>query len=389
MKTTSYGKQTINNNDIKEVIRVLKSDFLTQGPKVSQFEKKLSNYFGSKYCSAVSSGTAALHLAGKALKWGKDDIVITTPNTFIASANAILYCDAQPELVDIEKERYNMDCNKLEETIQNLRKKNKRVNSVIAVDYAGHPCDWVSLRYLADKYQFNLINDNCHALGAKYKNSHKYAIKYADIVTQSYHPVKNITTGEGGAIFTKDQKTDKFIKSLRTHGVIKSKKIEKQHGSWFYKMENLGYNYRLTDFQAALGISQLNRIDEFVKKRNKIADYYNSILSNFSFLKVPSIADDVYHAFHIYPLQINFSKLKINKKIFFEKIKEKKINLQVHYIPIHLQPYYKKNFKINKRQLGNSVKFYKNECSLPIYPELNMKNIKKICDIIINEIKKY
>ena len=206
----SYGKQSIDKEDIKAIVDVLNSDWLTQGPSVNHFEKSLCDYFGSKYSCVVSNGTAALHLAGLALGWNEDDIIITTPLTFLATVNSIVYCGATPTFVDIDEKTFTIDPNKLEDKIKELESSGKNVKAVIAVDFAGHPCDWKSLRFLANKHDFKLINDNCHAMGAEYFNEKEYATRYADIVTQSYHPVKHITTGEGGSILTNNSDIPKF-----------------------------------------------------------------------------------------------------------------------------------------------------------------------------------
>ena len=271
----NYGKHYLDSKDINEVIKVLKTDFITQGSKINEFENLLKKKFGAKFCTAVSSGTSALHLAGLALKWKEGDIVLTSPISFLASANCILYSNATPDFVDIDKSTYTLDPEKVEIKIHYYRKKGKKIKSIIGIDYAGHPCDWESLRYLANKYNISLINDNCHALGSSYKGNITYAVKYADIVTHSYHPVKAITTGEGGSVLSNDNKIDSFIKMCRNHGIERNEKLKSKQGLWYYKMNNLGYNYRITDFQCALGISQLSKIDKFIKKRNLIALNYN------------------------------------------------------------------------------------------------------------------
>ena len=274
----SYGKHTIDQSDIKAVIDVLKSDFLTQGPVVESFESELINSFGPGYCTAVSNGTAALHIVGMALGWGSEDIVLTSPLTFLATSNAVLYCGATPDFCDINFKDYTIDPIKLEEKIISYKKRGKKVRAIIGVDFAGHPCNWKDLRKIADTYDINLVNDNCHAIGASYKKKLNYALKYADAVTHSYHPVKPFTTGEGGAILTKNKKLDSKIKELRSHGVVRDQNKMKMEGSWFYEMNSLGYNYRLTDIQAALGLSQLRRLDKFILKRRKIASFYDKSL---------------------------------------------------------------------------------------------------------------
>tara|TARA_B110000014_G_C20069792_1_gene557811 strand:- start:155 stop:1297 length:1143 start_codon:yes stop_codon:yes gene_type:complete len=374
----NYGKQFIDTADINAVVKVLKSSWLTQGPEVKKFEKKLNTFFGSKYSCVVSNGTAALHLTGLALGWKKGDIVLTSALTFLASANCILYSGAKPELIDINVSNYNIDIDKLE---KKLKKISKKVVAIVATDYAGHPCNWIKLKKIAEKYKIKLINDNCHALGAKINKNKKYAIKYADIVTQSYHPVKHVTTGEGGAILSNDKKLIEKVKILRSHGVIKKKRFD----PWYYEMQKLGYNYRLSDLQCALGISQLNKISKFIKRRREIAEIYNKAFSNDLRFKIPSIEKNYTHSYHLYPLQIKFKNLKITKKFLFKKMLKEKINLQVHYIPLHIQPYYKKNFNLKIGDFPSAEIFYKQEVSLPIYYSLKNNEINKV----IKCIKKY
>ncbi len=384
----SYGKQSIDQSDLDSVIEVLKSDWLTQGPAVDKFEEELNNYFGSSYCSVVSNGTAALHLAGLALGWGPDDIIITTPITFLASSNSIIYTGARPEFVDINPKDFTIDVDLLEEKIKKLLSKNKKVKAIIAVDFAGQPCNWIALREIADKFDIKLINDNCHALGASYFDDKKYAIKYADIVTQSFHPVKHITTGEGGAVLTNHSETNDKIKLLRTHGITKSNdKLGKYDGPWYYEMQDLGYNYRITDFQCALGISQLKKLDNFVNKRRDIADVYHRNLSEIDHLSLPFTRSEVKHAYHLYPLQIDFNSQPNSKADFFEKMYQSGINLQVHYIPVHLQPYYQKNYSYKHGDFPIAENFYLNEVSIPIYPNLSESDQQRVIDSIKNNVK--
>ena len=385
----NYGKQFIDKKDINAVVSTLKSDFLTQGPKVQEFERELNKFCGSKFSCAVSSGTAALHLAVIALGVKKNDIVLTTPITFLASANAILYAGAKPVFIDIDEKNYCIDINKLEKQIVNFVKQKKKIKAAIITDFAGHVCDWEKISYLSKKYNFFTINDNCHAFGAKYKNSNKYASKFADIVTLSFHPVKIITTCEGGAVLTNNKIIDNKIRILRTHGVIRNRKLTQTNGHWYYEMIMLGFNYRLSDVQASLGISQLKKINKFLKKRKRLAKFYNDKFKNNSLLKIPHVESYCEHAYHIYPLQINFNKLKINKIKFFSILKKKGYNLQVHYRPIYQQKYYKTNFNYNKNNFPISNNYYKNSLSLPIYYNLKNKTQKKIINIINNLCFKY
>jgi UDP-4-amino-4,6-dideoxy-N-acetyl-beta-L-altrosamine transaminase len=383
----SYGKQAIDQSDIDAVIEVLKGAWLTQGPAVEVFENGLKKYFGAKHVCAVSNGTAALHLAGLALGWKSGDIVITSPLTFLATANCILYAGATPDFVDIDPISYTIDPNKVEKKVKNYRSIGKNVKAIIGIDYAGHPCDWKALREIADKYELQLVNDNCHALGATYLTDKQYAVKYADLVTQSYHPVKHLTTGEGGAVLTNNSDLDEKIRRLRTHGMTKDENIlEENDGPWYYEMHEVGYNYRITDFQCALGSSQLKKLNNFVERRCEIAKRYDGSFSDIDYLKIPKTKNTIEHSYHLYPLQFDFEKLPITKVQFFEKMKKSGINLQVHYIPIHLQPFYMKNYRFKKGGFPISENFYHNEVSLPVYPDLSTKEVTFVVNKILEII---
>ena len=317
----NYGSHYIDKKDLALVVSALKSKSLTTGTYVDNFEKNLNQYFGCKDSAVVSSGTAALHIAGIVLNWKKGDIVITAPNTFVATLNTILYSGATPDLVDIQMNSYSIDLNLLEKRIIYYKNKNKKVKCVIAVDYAGHPCDWKGLKYLSKKYGFQLVNDNCHAMGSKYEGRLDYAAKFADIVTHSYHPVKNFTTGEGGAILSNNSQYIKKAKILRSHGLIYN---NKKNSSRYYDLKTLGYNYRLTDFQCALGISQLKKLPKFIEKRRSISKVYDNSFQKIEFMKVIDEKKNDYSANHLYPLLINFKELKVSKKQFFLRMLKKK-----------------------------------------------------------------
>ena len=388
-KNYSYGKQTIDTADVKSVIQILKSEWLTQGPAVAKFEKELVKYFGGKFASAVANGTAGLHLIAMGLDWKKDDIIITSPITFLASANCAVYVGASVNFCDIDENSYTIDPNKLEEKINFYLSQNKKVKAVVAVDFAGHPCNWSALKLLKDKYNFQLVNDYCHAPGAEYINDKFYAPKYADAVILSFHPVKHITTGEGGAVITNIEALDNKIKTLRTHGMTKDENIlEKQDGPWYYEMHNPGFNYRLTDFQCALGISQLKKFKKFLAKRRQIAKYYNKFFKDDERFIVPAVSKDVKHSYHLYPLQIKFDELNISKKEYFNNLKKKNLFLQVHYVPVHLQPYYRKTFGFKPGDFPVAEKFYERELSIPMYPQLTDKDLNYISKSIIETLDK-
>jgi len=379
-----YGRQTITEQDIASVCSVLRSDWLTQGSKVSEFEQTLCHKFASQYATVVSNGTAALHLVGLALGWQESDIVLTTPLTFLASANCILYAGATPDFVDIDPASYTVDPNQLETKVKLLRSQGKRLKAVVAVDYAGHPCDWETLRQIADQYEFQLVDDACHALGAVYKGQSLGSCRYADVTIFSFHAVKHITTGEGGAVLTNDKALDKHIKLLRSHGVTKdSGQLQKNDGPWHYEMQELGFNYRITDFQCALGISQLKRLDGFIDKRQYIATYYNERFAKINTVITPNVIPNVSHAWHLYPLQVNFDAIRLEKLEFFLKLREKKIGVQVHYFPVHLQPYYQRNFAFQKGDFPVAESFYQKEISLPMHPSLKPEEMEYVANHVI------
>ena len=379
-----YAKHFLDKNDFQSVQRVLKKNNLTQGEYVEKFEKNLKTYFKSNYSIVLTNGTAALHLAIKSLNLKEKSKIITSPITFISTVSSIIMNNHIPDFVDICENNYTLDPNKLEHKI----KKSKKISAVIAVDYAGNPCDWNALKYLSKKYNFYLINDNCHALGAKLNGNKGYAVSFADLVTQSYHPAKNFTTGEGGSVLTKNKKLEDRIRLIRSQSMIKDPKMIKKFGQWNYFVNEVGYNYRLTDIQCALGISQLKKLDSFVKKRQDISKIYNNEFLGLPNIQIPKKLKSNYHSYHLYPLLIDFKNLKINKKSFFEILSKKKINLQVHYIPVYKQSFLKK-FRFEDKNFPVSEKFYSQEVSLPIYYSLKKREQLIVIQNIIQILKKY
>lgn len=390
MRPIPYGKQFVDDSDIRSVVDVLSSDWLTQGPNVCDFERALCQKFESECATVLSSGTASLHLVGLALGWKAGDVVLTTPITFLASANCILYAGAKPDFVDIDACSYTIDVEKLETKLKQYDACGNRVKAVVAVDYAGQPCRWESLRRLADKYEFQLVDDGCHAIGAKYKTVPIGSSKYADATVFSFHPVKHITTGEGGAVLTDNRELDEKIKMLRMHGITKDKSLlEKNDGPWYYEMHELGFNYRITDIQCALGLSQLKKLDRFIKRRRQIAEYYDGVFGEDERFIIPQTTPEAEHAYHLYPLQIKFDDISVVKDVFFQHLRKRKIFCQVHYIPVHLQPYYRRRFGFKEGDFPVSEEFYKREVSIPIYPALEDDQLEYVSAEIFNSMAEY
>jgi len=351
---------------------------------VREFEGSLCRRFESEYATALSSGTAALHLLGLALGWKSGDIVLTSPMTFLASANCILYAGARPDFVDIDPCTYTIDVEKLDAKLKECDAAGRRVKAVVAIDYAGAPCKWQQLRTLADKYGFQLVDDACHAAGAVYQKMPIGSFGYADATVFSFHPVKHITTGEGGAVLTDNSQLDEKIKMLRTHGVTKDESLlERNDGPWYYEMHELGFNYRITDIQCALGLSQLGKLDKFIERRRQIAACYDNIFGDDDRFIVPQTIPEAEHAYHLYPLQIKFDELSIGKDDFFQRLMERNIFCQVHYIPVHLQPYYRRHFGFAEGDFPVSERFYEQEVSIPMYPALTDENVDFVIQMIL------
>ena len=378
--TISYGKQSIDSQDIKRVIKSLKSNYLTQGPAVKEFEKKLSKNFKCKFSTVLSNGSAALYLIGKILGWKAGDVIAVPPITFISSVNSVEHCGAKPLFIDINLNDYCMDPIKLEKEL--VRDKKKRIKAAVITDFGGQPAQWEKFYALKKKYKIILINDNCHAMGSSIKLDKGYATKYADFATLSFHPVKAITTGEGGAILTNNKKMNEKAALLREHGIVR-----KNGRHWDYKVFNLGYNFRLPDLNCALGISQLRKLKKFVERRKKISAIYDNLFSDKEKFIIPKKIKDTVNSYHLYPILINLKKIKKTKEKIIKEFLKNKIKLQVHYIPINTQPFYKKKYGLNKNNYKNSIIFFKSCVSLPIYYDLNDRQInyiKKICKKIFH-----
>lgn len=370
MITIPYGRQDICEADIQAVVDVLRSDYLTQGPIVPAFEISVAKYCGVKHAVAVNSATSALHIACLALGVGKGDIVWTSPISFVASANCALYCGAEVDFVDIDSHTYNISVDYLKEKLAQAEKIGKLPKVVIPVHLAGQSCDMESIRALGNQYGFKIIEDASHAIGAKYKGQPVGNCKYSDITVFSFHPVKIITTGEGGMALTNNSEIAECMQLLRSHGITRDadKMTKKPDGEWYYQQIDIGFNYRMTDIQAALGLSQFGRLDAFVQKRHEVADKYHQQLSDSALVK-PWQHSDNYSAYHLYIIRIKNNK-KNNHRAIFESLRTAKIGVNLHYIPIYKQPYYAQ-FEYDKRNFPEAEKYYSEAISLPIYPTLD------------------
>lgn len=377
-----YGRQSVSTEDIRAVTEVLNSDFLTQGPVVPAFEKAVSMYCGVEYAFAVNSATSALHLACLALGVGKGDVVWTSPITFVASANCALYCGAQVEFVDIDNQTYNLSVSALEDRLLNAQKEGRLPKVVIPVHLAGQSCQMDKIYELSKKFGFRIIEDASHAIGGKYNGKAIGGCQYSDITVFSFHPVKIITSGEGGMCVTNDQHLAITINRLRSHGIVRQAS-EMKHvpdGPWYYEQIDLGYNFRMTELQAALGLSQLKRLDEFVKSRHKIATFYNEILKE-DWIELPYQHEDTYSSFHLYIIRIKVNDLGVTHRQLFEKLRNSGILVNLHYIPVYRHPFYE-SFGYNRKEFPNSELYYSEAISIPIYATLTAEEQQFVADKI-------
>ncbi|EPG76181.1 UDP-4-keto-6-deoxy-N-acetylglucosamine 4-aminotransferase [Leptospira fainei serovar Hurstbridge str. BUT 6] len=382
-----YGRQNITQADIDSVIQILKSDFITQGPTIDQFEKTVSEYCGSQYALAVSNATAALHIACLALEVGAGDEVWTSPNTFVASANCALYCGAKIGFVDINPKTYNMDVDKLRLKLIEARNKNRLPKVVIPVHFAGQSCDMEEISELSKQYGFKIIEDGSHAIGGKYLGQFIGNCKYSDITVFSFHPVKIITTGEGGMLTTNSKHLHEKLSLLRSHGISRNPDlmVSESEGGWYYQQLELGFNYRMTDIQAALGISQFARLESFIEKRHRIAENYDKLLDGLPVV-TPYRSPGVNSALHLYPIKLS-KDAKIGRKQFFDELRRLGVGVQVHYIPVHRQPYYQKlGFKLG--DFPEAEEYYESVVSLPIYYDLTHEEQLYVVEMIRNLLLK-
>jgi UDP-4-amino-4,6-dideoxy-N-acetyl-beta-L-altrosamine transaminase len=368
-----YGKQFIDKKDIKAVESVLKGDWLTTGPKVDEFENAIAKYIGCLHATVVNSGTSALDIAVQTLKIKKGLEIITTPFSFAATSNSIVYNNLVPVFADIEKNTRNIDPEDIKRKITN------KTAAIIYVDYAGHPCDINKIKEIAYENDLYLIEDASHAIGSEFNN--KKIGNYADMTIFSFHPVKNMTTGEGGAVVTDNNEFNKSLKIFRNHGIDTDLHERQSKKGYMYDIKELGRNYRITDFQCALGISQLKKLDSFITKRNELANLYKKLLENVDFVETPSNWSNVKNSWHIYTILL---KEGIDRDDFFRYMKNNNIGLNVHYIPIYRFSYYKNNYNIDPLDYPITESVFKNIITLPLYPHLKTEYVEYICDKIRN-----
>lgn len=370
-----YGRHSIDQDDIDAVVKVLKSDWLTGGSKVEEFEVLVAEYYGAKYAVAFNSGTSALHAAMYAAGIEPGEEVITVPITFLASANAAVYMGAKPVFIDISPETYCMDISLIETAVSD------KTRAIVPVDYAGYPVDLSKIKEIARKYNLVIIEDAAHALGA-YRKGYPPKIE-ADMTMFSFHPVKHITTGEGGMVITNKEEYFQKLKQFRNHGMVRDVSLlAKNQGSWYYEMQDLGYNFRITDIQCALGISQFKKLESFLKKRSRVARYYDEAFKETDWITTPPQAgEDSLHAYHLYPILL---APETDRRVFFDYMRTNNIGVQVHYIPVHLQPYYRRRFGYKKGDFPVAEDFYAREVSLPIYPRLSKEEQDYVIDTIKN-----
>jgi len=379
-----YGKQDIQQQDIDAVIDVLKSDYLTQGPKVPEFEEALCEYTGARHAVAVNSGTSALHLACLALELGPGDRLWTTPITFVASVNCGVYCGAEVDFVDIDPETCNLSVLALASKLEQAEQQGRLPKIVVAVHFCGEPCDMKAIHSLSVQYGFRVIEDACHAIGGRYKDEVVGSCRYSDVTVFSFHPVKVITTAEGGCAMTNSHSLSERMALLRNHGITRDSDMmtHEPDGPWYYQQVDLGFNYRMTDLQAALGISQLDRLDQYVTRRHEIAAVYDRELADFPLVR-PRRDPDSYSALHLYVIRLRLDQISSTRRKVFTMLREEGIGVNIHYIPVHTQPFYRE-MGFHHGDYIEAERYYAEAISLPLYPTLS--SIEQLA--VIDSLKK-
>ena len=384
-----YGKQEITQQDIDAVVNVLKSDFLTQGPQVPLFEASIKKTVNAEYALAVNSATSALHIACLALGVGKGDVVWTTPITFVASANCALYCGADIDFVDINSDTYNLCADKLEWKLIHAKANDLLLPKVvIPVHLCGQPCEMDKIHKLGKEYGFSIIEDASHAIGGKYKTNPIGNCEYSDITVFSFHPVKIVTTAEGGVVTTNTKELAAKLDLLRSHGITRDNSLmqNESHGGWYYEQVDLGFNYRMTEMQAALGVSQMSRLHDFVAKRNGLAARYDELLKGLPLI-TPYQIEDSYSGRHLYVIRLKLSEITLTHKECFEQLREKGIGVNLHYIPVHTQPYYKE-LGFVAGQFIESKKYYTDAISIPLFHTMTQEQQDKVIAVLTEVLNK-
>jgi len=376
-----YGHQWIDESDIQAVVEVLRSDWLTTGPKVIEFEKAFANLVGAKEAIAVSSGTAGLHAAMYAIGIKPGDEVIVPAMTFVATANCVVFQGGTPVFVDVDPETLLIDPAQVEKKIT------PRTKAIIAVDYSGHPCDYDTLREICTQYKLFLIADACHALGATYKGRPVGSL--ADLNIFSFHPVKHITTGEGGMVTTNSSYFAERIRIFRNHGITTDYHQRELQGSWFYEMVDLGYNYRLTDIQCALGISQLRKLSTWLKRRREIAWRYDTEFAKIPAIRPLRVKSNVTHAYHLYVIRLKLEQLQVTRAEIFSALRAEGIGVNVHYIPVHLHPFYRKRFGTKLGLCPVAEAAYEEILTLPIFPQMSDEDVERVIKAVKSVIMAY
>ena len=367
MKYIPYGHHWIDKDDIKAVTDVLKGDWLTQGAQVDEFEEAVAEYCHASYAVAFSSGTAALHAAAYAAGIAKGDEAITTPLTFAADGNCVLYNGGTIKFADIQKDTYNIDPQEIKKHITSKTK------ALIPVDFTGQPCDLDEINQIAREHNLVVIEDACHGIGSEYKGKKLGGL--SDMTVFSFHPVKTITTGEGGMVLTNNEQYSEQLRLFRTHGITKDpKKMHANEGGWYYEMQELGYNYRITDFQCALGKSQLKKLDAFIERRRHIVQQYNEEFRDISEIITPFEKPDVVSAYHLYVIQLR----TLNRKKVYDELRARNIGVQVHYIPVHLHPYYQEHFGFKAGDFPNAEEYYRRALTLPLFPKMTDTDVDDV-----------
>ena len=369
-----YGRQWVDDDDIRAVVEVLRSDWLTTGPLIEKFEAAIAEFVGAKHAVVVANGTAALHSGVYAAGVGPGDEVIVPALTFVASANCAVFQGATPVFADVEPDNLLLSPAQVEQKIT------PRTKAIVAVDYAGHPCDYDALREVASRHHLLLIDDACHAIGGSYKG--RAVGTLADLNIFSFHPVKHITTGEGGAVTTNDDEMAHRLRLFRNHGITTDHRQREQQGSWFYEMVDLGYNYRLTDLQCALGLSQLRKLRGWVARRQEIARRYDSAFAGLKSIEPLRVREDVSHAYHLYVVRLNLEHLAIDRAGVFRYLRAAGIGTNVHYIPVHLHPYYRERFGTGPGMCPVAETAYERILTLPLFPAMTDDDVERVITVV-------